>query len=198
MAFGAVLDTCVLYPFSLCDILLRLADRELYDPYWSGRVLEELARNLVGHGLTPAQAGHRIEQMRRSFPDAEIAGAAVARLEPAMTNDPKDRHVLAAAVASRVDAVVTFNVRDFAAEACGPYDVDVLHPDRFLVDLYELDPSTVEAEITAQAAALRRPPVTRGDLARMLDRAGAPVFADRLARAFVRARWSDLAAPPDP
>jgi len=43
MAFGAVLDTCVLYPFSLCDILLRLADRELYDPYWSGTNLHAIS-----------------------------------------------------------------------------------------------------------------------------------------------------------
>ena len=68
MAFGAVLDTCVLYPFSLCDILLRLADRELYDPHWSGRILEELARTLVEHGLTRAQASHRVDQMRRASP----------------------------------------------------------------------------------------------------------------------------------
>jgi predicted nucleic acid-binding protein len=180
MAFGAVLDTCVLYPFSLCDILLRLADRELYDPYWSGRILEELARNLVEHGLTAAQASHRIDQMRRAFPAAEVADTAVARLEPAMTNESKDRHVLAAAVAPQADAIVTFNLRDFPADACDPYDVDVLHPDRFLVEQYDLDPAAVEAEITAQAAALRRPPVSRSDLVRMLERAGVPTFAARL------------------
>jgi len=96
MPFAAVLDTCVLYPFSLCDLLLRLADRELYDPYWSRRVLDELARSLVGRGLTHDQAAHRIEQMRATFPDAEVSEVAIARLEPRMTNDQKDRHVLAA------------------------------------------------------------------------------------------------------
>jgi hypothetical protein len=177
MAFGVVLDACVLYPFSLCDILLRLADRELYDPHWSGRILEELARNLIENGLTPQQASYRVGQMRRAFPAAEVLASLVARLEPQMPNDAKDRHVLAAAVGSPAEAVVTFNLRHFTADACDPYGIEVLHPDRFLVDLHDLDAATVQAEISAQAAALRRPPVSRSELIGMLEGAGVPNFA---------------------
>jgi hypothetical protein len=176
MALGVVLDTCVLYPFSLCDVLLRLADRELYDPFWSGQILEELTRNLVEHGLTPDQAGHRVGQMRRAFPAAEVPANPIARLEPHMTNQAKDRHVLAAAVASPAEAVVTFNLRHFAVDACDPHDIEALHPDQFLVGLYDLDPWRVRAEISAQAAALRRPPVSRSELITMLERAGLPNF----------------------
>jgi predicted nucleic acid-binding protein len=179
MAFGVVLDTCVLYPFSLCDLLLRLADRELYDPYWSDRILDELARNLAKAGLTTEQVAWRISQMRQAFPAAEVPADAVARLEPAMANHPKDRHVLAAAVASRADAIVTFNLDDFAADACEPRDVEPLHPDAFLLALYELDPGTVGAEVTAQAAALTRPPISRAELVAMLSTAGVPEFAAR-------------------
>jgi len=118
--------------------------------------------------------------MRRAFPAAEVAATAVARLLPVMTNDPKDRHVLAAAVASAADGIVTFNLRDFAADACDLYDIQVLHPDRFLTALYDLDPETVEAEVTAQARVLQRPPVSRSDLVCMLERAGVASFAARL------------------
>src|SRR5215471_1640894 len=142
MAFGAVLDTCVLYPFSLCDLLLRLAERELYDAYWSGRILEELERNLVKQRLTFEQAGRRVRTMRRAFPAAEVSARAITTLEREMTNEQKDRHVLAAAVASSADAVVTFNLRHFPGNACEPYAVEVLHPDRFLVDLHNLDHET--------------------------------------------------------
>jgi predicted nucleic acid-binding protein len=160
MPFGAVLDACVLYPFSLCDLLLRLADRELYDLYWSRRILDELARNLVRRGLTHDQAAYRMERMRAAFPNAEVSDVAVARLEPQMTNDQKDRHVLAAAIVADADAIVTFNLRHFPADACGPFGVEVLHPDTLLADLHDLDREVVEDEIFAQASALRRPPVS--------------------------------------
>jgi len=180
MGFGVVLDTCVLYPMSLCDALLRLAERELFDPYWSDRILGELRRALRDGGLTEDQAEGRIRRMRRAFPAAEVSAPAIARLEAAMTNDPKDRHVLAAAVVSPADAIVTRNVRHFAHDACAPYDIEVVHPDRFLLQLHDLDPRTVEATIAAQAAALTRPPITRSELATMLERAGVPAFARRL------------------
>jgi hypothetical protein len=115
--------------------------------------------------------------MRRAFPAAEVSRTAVARLEPRMTNDPKDRHVLAAAVAAKAKAVVTFNVRHFGAEACDPHSVRVLHPDQFLISLNELDHEIIEEEIGAQAAALRRPPVSAAELVGMLERAGVPEFA---------------------
>ncbi|MGI0129040.1 MAG: PIN domain-containing protein, partial [Thermoplasmata archaeon] len=89
MAFGVVLDTCVLYPYSLCDLLLRLADRELYDPYWSDRILEELERTLLGHGLSAEQAAWRTGQMQQAFPEALVPTDAITRLESAMTNDAK-------------------------------------------------------------------------------------------------------------
>ncbi|HEY4027420.1 MAG TPA: PIN domain-containing protein [Candidatus Dormibacteraeota bacterium] len=97
-----------------------------------------------------------------------------------MANDPNDRHVLAAAVAAKADAIVTFNRRHFADDACDPYGVEVLHPDQFLVDLHDLDQETVEDEIAAQAAALRRPPMSPAELLAMLERGGVPKFAARL------------------
>lgn len=181
MALGVVLDACVLYPFSLCDILLRLAEREFYDPYWSDRILGEVERNLVQNRLTAQQAAWRVDAMRRTFPSAAVPEESIAGLEPAMTNDQKDRHVLAAAVASPAEAVVTFNLRHFPEQSCEPHGVDVLHPDEFLVSMFDLDPDAVAAVIQAQSDALRKPPIPPRDLIGMLSRAGVPEFAKRLA-----------------
>jgi hypothetical protein len=97
MPFSAVLDANVLYPFSLRDTLLRLAELELYTPLWSDRILDEMTRNLVEHRLTDAQAASINQAMRFAFEEAEVDAGEVERLEPAMTNEAKDRHVLAAA-----------------------------------------------------------------------------------------------------
>lgn len=43
--FTVVIDTCVLYDSLLRDILLRLAEKELYQPIWSNVICDELKRN---------------------------------------------------------------------------------------------------------------------------------------------------------
>ena len=177
MPFSAVLDANVLYPFSLRDTLLRLAELELYTPLWSARILEEMTRNLVEQRITEEQAA-RIEQaMRQAFEEAEVDPAEIERLEPAITNDPKDRHVLAAAVAADSELIVTFDLDDFPPEACDPVGVEAIHPDEFLLDLYDLDPEGVRAALEQQAGDLN-PPWPLDELLRALTKAGVPRFVD--------------------
>lgn len=76
-----------------------------------------------------------------------------------MTNHPKDRHVLAAALVSRARTIVTFNLRDFPEAALISHGIEARHPDDFLVELYELAPEVVADTIERQAAATRRPPL---------------------------------------
>ena len=45
--FTAVLDACVLYPAPVRDLLLNLADANLYKPKWTERIHEEWKRNLL-------------------------------------------------------------------------------------------------------------------------------------------------------
>lgn len=126
MIFSAVLDTNVLYPFSLRDTLLRLAELELYTPLWSARILEEMTRNLTERQMTEDQAARIATAMRAAFEEADVDAGEIERLEPAMTNDPKDRHVLAAAVAADSELIITFNLDDFPPEACDPLGVEAI------------------------------------------------------------------------
>jgi predicted nucleic acid-binding protein len=68
--------------------------------------------------------------MQSAFPDAEVTG--YDGLIDQMTCDPKDRHVLAAAVRSNAEVIVTFNLQDFPLESVAHYDIDVVHPAEFL------------------------------------------------------------------
>jgi predicted nucleic acid-binding protein len=179
MSFTAVLDANVLYPFSLRDTLLRLAELELYTPLWSARILKEMTRNLVERQLTEEQAA-RIEQaMRTAFEEAEVDPDEIERLEPAMTNDEKDWHVLAAAVAADAELIVTFDLSDFPAEACEPLGVEAIHPDDFLLDLHDLNPEAVLTALEQQAADLH-PPWPLEQLLSALTTAGVPRFATAL------------------
>jgi predicted nucleic acid-binding protein len=72
-------------------------------------------------GVTTTQAEHRVQQMRRAFPFAAEESRGYERLIPAMANDRKDRHVLAAAVAAGAALIVTANERWLARLAASPY-----------------------------------------------------------------------------
>lgn len=64
--------------------------------------------------------------MRVAFPDTQVEGYEA--LEPTMTCDPKDRHVLAAAVRSNAALLVTFNLKNFPLDSLTPYNIEVAHP----------------------------------------------------------------------
>lgn len=180
MAFPAVLDTCVLYPTYLCDTLLRLAETGAYRPLWSADILEELRRNLIEAGIPEDRVDRRIAHMRRAFPDALTTG--YESLVEAMTNDPKDRHVLAAAVRANAEAVVTFNTRDFSEASTKAYDVIAIQPDDFLLDQLDLYPALTIGVLEQQAASYRREPTTVGALLPLLERSGVPRFAAEIHR----------------
>lgn len=112
MPFRVVLDACVLIPYQLSDLLLRLAEAEMFLPLWSDKIMAEVNQNLpLKLGVTPHRAQRRIDHMTTAFPLAAVGGHT--DLIPAMTNDPRDRHVLAAAVRGNADLIVTANLKDF-------------------------------------------------------------------------------------
>ncbi len=95
---------------------------------------------------------HLVEQLEIHFPDCWVEG--YEQLIPAMNNHPKDRHVLAAAVRTGAQTIVTFDTKDFPVEALSPWNIEVQTPDEFLVHQFYLDEATVLAKLEEQAAAL--------------------------------------------
>jgi hypothetical protein len=149
--YSVMLDACVLLPMPLADTLLRMAETpRLYVPKWSDEILDEVTRNLVGKWKkTEQQAKKREDALRTNFPEALVSG--YEHLIPAMTNDEKDRHVLAATVASGTKLIVTYNAKDFPRESREPYDVECQGPSTFLIGLYDLDPGIVVQKLSEQA-----------------------------------------------
>ena len=150
----AVLDACVLVPMPLADTLLRMAEPPaLYEARWTVQILSEVTRTLVSRfGKSPEKALYREASMREFFRDSLVEG--YERLVAEMENHPKDRHVLAAAVACRGDCLVTFNLKDFPSKAADKHGVAVIGPSTFLKNLCALDRAVVAQRLTAQAAAI--------------------------------------------
>lgn len=151
--FPVLLDACVLANYGVCDLFLRLAEPpRLFLPRWSDTILAEVKRTHLTH-LTPRWPEELAEyfqsQVRQAFPDAAIAN--FEHIIPALTNDPKDRHVLAAAIQGNVSLIVTFNLRDFSKEALAPWKVEAVHPQDYLLTLYSMNPAAVVGKLAAIA-----------------------------------------------
>jgi len=148
----AVLDTCVLAPMPVADTLLRLAEEPaFYVPKWSPRIIEELRRTCKERfALSQSQVDRRIETMERFFPDAMVTGHD--GLIASMTNDPEDRHVLAAAVRCAAHAIVSDNVKHFPKESLAPYGLECLTADEFLTHQYHLNPDAFIEVLKEQAS----------------------------------------------
>ena len=154
--FLVVLDACVLIPAPLRDTLLRLAEHpRLYVPRWSETIIAETVRNLEGRiGLSADKTAYLVAQLREHFGDSWVTG--YEPLIDRMTNDTKDRHVLAAAVKCGAPLIVTYNKRHFPTAATEPWDIEVQGPSAFLKSQYDLNPSVVIDKLHAQARNLGR------------------------------------------
>ena len=178
--FSVVLDACALVPIVQADLLLRLAEADLFRPLWSEIILEEtqsaierIHPDLKMSGL----AQRRIAFMDEAFDDASVD------VWPDMYSsielpDPDDRHVLAAAIQGRADLIVTNNLKDFPQEVLGHFDLSTQTPDEFFLNQLDLDPQQVMLVIQAQAKATENPVVTEEEILEKLRKSGAEKFAD--------------------
>lgn len=156
---AVVLDACALIPIRLATTMFWLAEAGLFQPLWSEMILDEVQRNLPKVGVAPERASRRVAMMQEAF-GAEALVDGFHELVDEMQCDPKDRHVLAAAVRGGADAIVTFNLKDFPNEAAATYGIEVVHPDSFLLELLGDDADAVVAALESETAAFRNPPET--------------------------------------
>jgi hypothetical protein len=151
----AVLDACVLAPMPLADTLLRLAEESFFVPKWSAVILHEVGTTLAKFGYSAHQIERRTAAMNLSFEDALITG--YEDLVPGMRNDPKDRHVLAAAIKTGADVIVSNNKRHFPKALLNQYGLECFTGDEFLVGQYHLNTDAFMEVLRRQAATLGRP-----------------------------------------
>lgn len=167
----AVLDANALYPQWLRDVLLSLAVVGYFDPVWSGRIVNEMRRNVLADhpDIDPDRFdATTIDALRTTFPDAWVGVSD--DLVTEMDNAPEDRHVLATAVAAGAHLIVTANTDDFGS----PRFVDtgrvaVEHPAAFLTTVLDDHPELVSG-VLWNLATHRRGVRSVGDVLDQLDR----------------------------
>jgi predicted nucleic acid-binding protein len=173
MAFVALYDANVLYPSTLRDLLISIAQDGLVQAKWTDRILDETFGNLKAKrpDLDPARLDRTRQAMMRAVRDCMVRG-----YEPLIgaveLPDPDDRHVLAAAIRAKAQVIVTFNLKDFPSDVLSAWDVEAKHPDAFIEDQIDLDPAAVYAAVRQMADRWKNPPGTVEDVLGRLERDG--------------------------
>ncbi|ROQ17973.1 PIN domain-containing protein [Marinimicrobium koreense] len=158
--FTVIYDACVLYPAPLRDTLMRLALTDLFKAQWTDHIHEEWINAVLRQGKHTREKLERVRTlMDRNARDAKVMG-----YEPIIESldlpDQNDRHVLAAAICCRADAVVTFNLKDFPEEVLSYYGIEAIHPDDFIYYQLDMAPSICCNAIRAQRLSLKNPEVS--------------------------------------
>jgi predicted nucleic acid-binding protein len=172
---SAVLDACVLYSAPLRDLLLCLADAEWVNPFWSVEIQNEWVRNLLKNrsDLKPENLARTCREMDTHFPESLVQGYEHITATLSLP-DQDDCHVLAAAIHSEADYIVTFNMRDFSSSALAPYQVKAISPDDFVLHLIQKETHRVLKVVKKRRLGLTRPSKTVEEYLTTLEKQDLP------------------------
>lgn len=179
--FSAVYDACVLYPAPLRDLLLQLAMADLFHAHWTKDIHAEWMRSVADN--RPDLTAGQLERTRELM-DAHVSDSLVEGYEHLISSihlpDEEDRHVLAAAIASGSDVIVTYNLKDFPSGYLETYGLEAWHPDRFVTHWIEIAPAVVCAAASAIRTRLRKPPKSVDEYIDIIEHQRLPQTADAL------------------
>ncbi|BAC89664.1 PIN domain-containing protein [Gloeobacter violaceus] len=166
--YSVVLDANILAESALSDLFLRLSEEpRLLLPKWTDEIWQEVERTMLNVLKWPQDTiTSRINAAKQAFPEAMITDYQV--YLPMCTNDPKDWHILAAAIRGQVETILTMNVRHFKPADVEIWGVTVAHPDEYLKVLYDLDEAVVVQVLNDMAKCRSKP------IGQMLSRLSAP------------------------
>ncbi|MDN4166046.1 PIN domain-containing protein [Cytophagales bacterium LB-30] len=136
--FTCVLDTNVIYPIDIRDILFWFASYDLFTPKWSKHIFDEWQLVMKRKGVPEAEIQKRLHKAHLAFPDALVDN-----YEPLVPSlelpDEKDRHVLAAAIKTNANIIVTNNRKDFPEAYLARFGLTAKSADDFITDTIDLN-----------------------------------------------------------
>ena len=189
--FTVIYDTNVLYPACLRDILIRLAQKELFRAKWTHDILAELKRNLLEsakvrnekNGIFYAEIEEKIDRLLAKMNEAvrdclitDYKDLKIGLILP----DSNDKHVLAAAIKSKSDVIVTWNLKDFPQKILNKYNIEAQSPDDFISHVYDLDEEAVLLAVREQRAGLKNPTYTSQQLLESFKKNKLYILAENL------------------
>jgi hypothetical protein len=135
-----------------------LAQTGLFRARWTEDIHTEWIRNALENN--PNLESANLARTRQLM-DAAVRECLVTNYQPLITGlslpDPKDRHVLAAAIKGNAEVIVTMNLKDFPEEILSEFGIFAEHPDDFIMNLIDLNHAAVTRCAKEQRTSLGNP-----------------------------------------
>lgn len=177
--FTCVLDTNVIFPLQIRDLLFWFAHFELYTPKWSEHIFDEWAEVMRRQNVNEMEILKRIEIANKAFPDAMVKHYAPLIVGLNLP-DEKDRHVLAAAIKSNANIIVTNNLKDFPKEYLDTFGLKAKGVDDFIIDIIDLNHDKAVYAFREMVLNRKNPEMDEFEVLSILRRNGLKNSADYL------------------
>ncbi|WP_194776723.1 PIN domain-containing protein [Pararhodonellum marinum] len=136
--FTCVLDTNVIYPIDIRDLLFWFASYDLFTPKWTKHIFLEWENVMKHKGIPDEEIKKRLNKAQLAFPDALVDNYE-SLVDSLVLPDEKDRHVLAAAIKTNANIVVTNNLKDFPETYLASFGLSAKNADDFITDTIDLN-----------------------------------------------------------
>jgi len=176
--FTVFIDANVFFGARLRSLVLFMAQSKMFRARWTERVHDEWTRNVLSKRNVDVEKLEYIKScMNRSVLNCLVTG-----YEPLEQSfqlpDPDDRHILAAAIKTRADLILTFNAKDFPEDVVGPLGIEICNPDDFLLDLFGISEELFIGHVKADFEHYKAPKIAFDNYVADLRKAGIPKTAD--------------------
>lgn len=169
--FKAVLDTNVIYPVVIRDLLFWFAHYDLYTPKWSEHIFDEWRIVMERKGVDKEVAIKRVNIANKAFPDALVQNYD-GLIQALQLPDPKDCHVLAAAIKTNANIIVTNNLKDFPEIYLDSFGIKAKTADDFLTDIIDLNQEQAILAFKEMVLNKRNPDIDEYEVLDLLRKSG--------------------------
>lgn len=177
--YTCVLDTNVIYPIEIRDLLFWFAHFDLFTPKWSTTVFSEWENVMIRKGVSRAEAQKRMHKANLAFPDALVTNYE-GLIDGLTLPDADDRHVLAAAIKTNANIIVTNNLKDFPEDYLRTFGLVAKSADDFLTDIIDLNPDTAIKAFKELVLNRRNPDLDEFEVLDIMRRQGLKNASDYL------------------
>lgn len=167
----AVLDSNIIYPVIIRDFLFWIAYYDLFIPKWSKTIFYVWKNVMIRKGINEIEAEKRTQKANLAFPYALVKNYnnLIKELE---LPDINDRHVLAVAIKAKADFIITKNLKDFPPDYLNTFNIQVLTPDDFIINLLNEKPDIILKAFKEMVINKKKPPKTEKKVIQSLKRNG--------------------------